>query len=85
MKYYCPKCKSKEIMEFGNSVYCSECDLEFSKDFIGKIEDSNVLSNQELNGVLDAFEEFKDPDKLNEFLKSVEEDLNSLKNKNKKK
>ena len=28
MKYYCPKCKSKEIMEFGNSVYCSECDLD---------------------------------------------------------
>ncbi len=85
MKYYCPNCKSKEIIEYGNIVYCSECNLEYNKDSIGTIKDSNVVSNQELNGFLDAFDELKDPIKLKEFLRTIDEDLNDLENINKKK
>lgn len=75
MKYYCPHCKSERIIEYGNYFHCLDCNSEFSKDSFGKIEDLNVLSSQELKGFIDVFEELKDPVKVKEFLKSIEEDL----------
>lgn len=57
MKYKCPRCKSEHILEFDEFIKCSECDLDFDKEFLGVIDDENVLARQELKGIVDAFDE----------------------------
>ena len=81
-KYYCPRCKSEEVIDLGKVIACTNCKdesgvpLEFEKDLIGKIPDDEILSRQSLSGFLGAFEELKDSKKRERFLDDVIQDLN---------
>ena len=48
--YYCPICKSKDIIEYDEYIECPRCKLDFFKDSLGEIDDENRLSVQELDG-----------------------------------
>ncbi|MFX1366424.1 MAG: hypothetical protein ACFFCE_01780 [Promethearchaeota archaeon] len=75
MKYYCPHCKSERVIEYGKYFQCVECNSEFSKESVGNIEDTNILSTQELDGFIDSFEELKDKKQRDGFLESLKEDF----------
>lgn len=68
--YHCPACKNEEVIEFNDHIHCPHCKLDFNKRFLNVIDDENVLSRQELGGVIDAFDD-EDKKKLlkNEFWK----------------
>ncbi|MFX0156357.1 MAG: hypothetical protein ACFE9Q_17685 [Candidatus Hodarchaeota archaeon] len=74
-KYYCPQCKSNKVIDHGEYIECLECSLEFFKDYIGEIDDENILAEQELKGFIDTFGELKDK-KIRRYLSR------SLKNNN---
>ncbi|MFX1315693.1 MAG: hypothetical protein ACFE9T_07505 [Promethearchaeota archaeon] len=56
-KFHCPRCKSKEILEYDTFIECKKCNLEFDKKFLGKIDDENILSRQELKGFYESFDD----------------------------
>lgn len=61
--YYCPRCKSSDVEDWGVLIYCPHCDLEFDKEFLGKIDDEDILSREELGAFGKTFEkDFKDDD-----------------------
>ncbi|KKM71596.1 hypothetical protein LCGC14_1429020 [marine sediment metagenome] len=74
-KYHCPKCKRTEFVDYGKTVECTTCLIEFDKELLGKIPDDEILSLQEIKGVLDEFEELKDPEKVRKFFDSLSDDL----------
>ena len=53
--FICPGCKSEDILEFDDFISCNKCDLDFDKDFLGVIDNENILARQELKGIIDAF------------------------------
>ena len=55
--YHCPACKNEEIIESDKSIHCPHCKLDFEKEFLGVIDDENILSQQELGGIIDAFDD----------------------------
>ncbi len=55
IKYKCPRCKSEDILEFDNFISCNKCHLAFDKDFLGVINDENILAREELKVFFDAF------------------------------
>jgi transcription elongation factor Elf1 len=56
-KFHCPRCGSKNIIEYDDFIECPKCDLEFDKEFLGIIPDEDILSRQELIAFTDAFVE----------------------------
>ena len=74
-KYHCPLCKNTEFIDYGKTVECTTCLIEFDKKLLGKIPDDEILSTQEIKGVLDEFEELKDPEKVKKFFDSISDDL----------
>ncbi len=74
-KYHCPRCKKTEFIDYGETVECTTCLIEFDKKLLGKIPDDELLSHMEIGGVLNEFKELKDPKKAKEFLNSISEDL----------
>lgn len=52
-KYYCPRCGTEEITDYGESFDCPQCKLEFEKAACDRHEDddSAILSFEELDGV----------------------------------
>ncbi|KKN31974.1 hypothetical protein LCGC14_0818540 [marine sediment metagenome] len=74
-KYHSPKCKKTEFIDYGETVECTTCLIEFDKKLLGKIPDDEILSRMEIGGVLDEFEELKDPKKAKKFLDSITDDL----------
>jgi len=71
----CPNCQSSDVIEYDEYIECLSCGLEFFKESIdSEIDEENLLSEQELKGFADAFEELKDDKKRKKFLKSLEED-----------
>lgn len=71
----CPNCQSSDIIEYNEHIECLSCGLEFFKESIDReIDEENILSEQELKGFADTFEELKDDKKRKKFLKSLEED-----------
>jgi len=56
-KYYCPRCKSREIIEYETFIECPKCKLEFEKEFFGVVDDENMLARQEVRGFIDSFDE----------------------------
>jgi len=44
---YCPRCHGDELVEYGETFQCINCDLEFEKDDIDKFEDDEILSISE--------------------------------------
>ena len=55
IKFICPRCRSEDILEFDDFISCNKCDLDFDKDFLGVIDNENILARQELKGIIDAF------------------------------
>ena len=75
-KYRCPSCNSDNIIEYEKTIECPHCKRSWHKDFIDSdIEKDHILSDQELDAFLDAFEELKDEKERKRFLKSLEDDL----------
>jgi len=57
-EYYCPHCNSKEVIEYDDHIECLLCGLEFSIESLeSDIEEENILAEEELQGVADAFDE----------------------------
>lgn len=57
-EYYCPRCQSEELIEYDDHIECLQCGMEFSiRSLEEDIEDENILAEEELQGVTDAFDE----------------------------
>ena len=66
--YYCPRCQSRDIIDYGDFIHCFDCDLDFNKELIGKIDDEEILSRQELAGFTEALQnDFKHPKERKEY------------------
>ncbi len=74
-KYHCPQCKKTEFIDYGETVECTTCLIEFDKKLLGKIPDDEILSREEMDGILGEFEELKDPKKAKKLYDSFFEDL----------
>ncbi len=72
--YYCPVCKSKDVIEYEDMIECPSCNLEFFKDGLGEIADENKLSVQELNGIVKAFDDLEDEKTRKKLTESLEKD-----------
>ena len=75
-KFYCPRCKTKKVIEYVNSIECPDCLLEFDKKQIGVIPDKDILAVTEMNSFIGTFDELKDPEKAKKFFDSIMKDLN---------
>lgn len=53
--YHCPRCQSFMVKERENTIYCFRCELTFDKKFLKILDDEDILANEELKGVIDAF------------------------------
>lgn len=73
-KYHCPACKSTEVIEYVDSIECVQCNLEFFKEGLDELEDENMLSTQELKGIVDSFSELDSDLKRKQFSESLDED-----------
>ncbi len=63
-EYYCPRCQSRDVIDYGDYIHCLNCELDFNKELIGQIDDEDILSRQELGGFTKAFEDdFERPKK----------------------
>jgi len=57
IKFYCPRCGNKNIIEYINSFDCPTCSLEFDKKDFELIEDkSAILSIKEKLSFTKVFE-----------------------------
>ncbi|MFX0034254.1 MAG: hypothetical protein ACFE9I_01275 [Candidatus Hermodarchaeota archaeon] len=75
-EYYCPRCQSDNIIEYDDYIECQECGrIFFKEDLDSDIEDEDILSEDELEGFMDAFEELKDKNTRKEFFRSLEKDF----------
>lgn len=63
-KQLCPRCGSAKIVEYDTTFECRECNLEFKKENLVDLEDEDVLSVQEMKGMLDELGLKQDPNKL---------------------
>ena len=63
-KHLCPRCGSTKIVEYDTTFECRECNLEFKKENLENIDDENLLSVQEMKGIIDKLGLKQDLDKL---------------------
>ena len=73
LKFQCPLCESKDMIDLDDFVECPHCNRKWYKEFLsGKIDKGNVLSEEELSGIVDGFsEDLKDPEKQKRFLEAL--------------
>ena len=76
-EYSCPRCNSKNIIVYDDHIECTECNLNFFiEDLDSDMVNENILSEQEVRGFLDGFQdELKNEKERKKFLKSIEDDL----------
>ena len=56
----CPRCNSKYIINFKDTIECLKCQLEFFKIDVNNIDDkSSVLSIQEKMRIISEFKDIK--------------------------
>ena len=68
--FHCPRCQSDKTIDRGDWLYCPHCDMEFEKEFLGKIDDEDMLGREEMDGFLKAFEDdmkYRDEDDDEEY------------------
>ena len=41
---YCPRCHGDDLVDYGETFQCMDCDNEFEKDDIGKFDDDEILT-----------------------------------------
>jgi len=57
-EYYCPRCQSEKVIVYDDHIECTQCGLSFfTEDIESNIDEENLLSEQELKGFADAFDE----------------------------
>ncbi|MHA1107310.1 MAG: hypothetical protein ACTSPN_16585 [Promethearchaeota archaeon] len=83
-KQKCPRCGSTKIVEYDTTFECRECNLEFKKENLGGLDDADLLSVQEMKGILDELILKEDPDKLTKLkdMLDVDDSFNDNKQKN---
>lgn len=80
MKYYCPRCGTKDISEYQDTFECKQCrdddgmPLEFDKKLIGKIPDKDIRSVREMVNFTGYFGELKDPEVRKKFYESLQDE-----------
>ena len=57
IKYKCPRCNKKDTIDFGETIECVNCQLEFYKSSIENIKKKNILAITELIVFRKAFME----------------------------
>lgn len=68
-EYYCPRCQSEDVIVYDDHIECTNCELTFSIESIeSDIDDEDILAEEELQGVADAFNE-EERRRLQEILK----------------
>jgi len=78
-EYYCPNCKSENVIVYDDHIECNDCGMSFSREILDSdMDDESILSEQELKGFIDTFDELKDEETRRRFLKSLDEDLTDL-------
>ena len=58
--YHCPRCQSFQVIVNVTDVFCFSCKLTFNKKFLQFLDDEDILANEELEGIIDAFPEDKE-------------------------
>ena len=54
----CPKCKGENIIDYGDSIECVGCNLEFEKTVLESLEDeSDALSIEEKLEIIKIFKQ----------------------------
>ncbi|MEJ2250597.1 MAG: hypothetical protein P8Y70_08530 [Candidatus Lokiarchaeota archaeon] len=61
-KYECPRCGSKEVVNFKNVIFCKECREKFNKQDLEEFDKDQVLSSKEKSDVFQAFKDFAERD-----------------------
>ncbi len=61
--YYCPQCGSSYILISKFNIYCPLCGLSYNIKQIDSISEDNLLTKDELEGIIDVFNTMK-KDKL---------------------
>jgi transposase-like protein len=74
----CPRCGSTKIVEYEFSFKCLNCKSEFKIDKEAKIEAEDMLTIQEMKGILEELEINEDREKVNQ-LKEILDDKNDSK------
>lgn len=75
-EYRCPNCHSEDLVEHGDYITCQKCHLEFHKPILeSDTDEEDILSEEELDGLIDVFDEFKDDEKRKKFLDSLKDDF----------
>ena len=75
-EYYCPECKSEDVIVYEDHIECNKCHMNFFiEDLESDIEDENILAEEDLSGVVDAFDELKDEETRKKFFKSLKDDI----------
>ena len=64
---HCPRCQSFQVKEKENSLYCYRCQLTFDKNLLKLLKDEDILANEELEGILNVFGEFSNPEELDDI------------------
>lgn len=52
--YYCPQCGSPYILISKFNIYCPLCGLSYNKKQIDRISEDNLLTKDELEGIIDV-------------------------------
>ena len=73
--YYCPRCKTQNVIEHPETIECPNCLLEFDKKLIGVIPDNEILAHGEIDTLIGAFDELKNPETAKKFFDSIMKDL----------
>lgn len=62
--FYCPRCGSKDIIDYADTLDCPKCLLEFDKKDFEEIDDkAAILSIKEKLSILNVFEVDLDKDR----------------------
>lgn len=56
-EYYCPRCKTADIIEYHDRIECRLCHSEFLKQHFARVDDEDILSVQEILSFISVFEE----------------------------
>ena len=58
--YKCPRCHGKNIIDYGEIIECMKCRLEFYKEHVKTLTNSNILAISELSDIVGALFELND-------------------------
>jgi transcription elongation factor Elf1 len=64
--FNCPRCGNENLLDFDQIVECPKCGLSFTKEIITKIEEENIVADEELMEILKYFKKNGDIKSLKE-------------------